>query len=337
MPPAPWLSSDHRERRGHASRRRRYRSPSRATHAQSIYYGAMTTGIASANGIEIFYETFGRPVDPALLLVMGFTAQMIVWPDEFCQRLADRGVHVIRFDNRDCGLSTHLDGVAVDLPAAMAAQATGSPITNAPYTLSTFSDDAFGLLDALGITSAHIVGASMGGMIVQTMAIEHPDRVLSMTSIMSTTGERPYFESSSEASAALLSPPPSGREEYIERSRVNGKIFGSKKYFDSDRAAELSARAYDRAFYPEGIGRQFVAIGASGDRAEGLRQLKVPTLVIHGRDDELIMPSGGLRTGELVPGSALLLVSDMGHDMPEPLWPLLVDSIASHASRSANG
>ena len=294
----------------------------------------MATAMAQSNGIEICFETIGDPANPAVLLVMGFTAQMIVWPDEFCRQLAAGDLFVIRFDNRDCGLSTHLDGVHADVEAAMLVQVAGGDPPPAPYTLSDFSQDAFGLLSSLGIDRAHIVGASMGGMIVQTMAIEHPERVLSMTSIMSTTGEPEFFESSPEAMGALLAIPPSDRETYVAQSAANGKIFGSKRYFDESTSADLAGRSFDRAFYPEGSGRQLVATVASGDRAEGLRSLTVPTLVIHGRDDDLIMPSGGLRTAELVPGSVLLLVSDMGHDMPEPLWPILLDNIVAHTRRN---
>jgi pimeloyl-ACP methyl ester carboxylesterase len=192
------------------------------------------------------------------------------------------------------------------------------------------ANDAVGVLDALSIRQAHIVGASMGGMIVQTMAIEHPERVLTLTSIMSTTGEREYGQAKPEAMAALLTPPPSERDALIENAARIGKIIASPRYFDPEKAKDRAAAAYDRAFYPEGATRQMGAIVASGDRADGLRALQVPTLVIHGRADPLIQPSGGDRTAELVQGANLLLVNDMGHDLPEPLWPFLVDVIASH-------
>ncbi len=289
--------------------------------------------LAPSNGIQLCYDTFGDPDDPPLLLVMGFMAQMTLWDERFCQRLADGGRYVIRFDNRDCGLSTKLDGQMVDLVALLTAQ-PGDPLPPVPYTLSTFSDDAFGLLDHLGLDQAHIVGASMGGMIVQTMAIEHPERVLTMTSIMSTSGEPEYFESSPEAQDALLNPPPPERDAYIDNSVKMVQLFASPRYFDEGKQRAMAAAAYDRSFYPEGAMRQLAAIRASGDRADGLLSLRVPTLVIHGRADTLIMPKGGDRTAELVPGASLLLLNDMGHDVPEPLWPVIVDAIISHTTHA---
>jgi pimeloyl-ACP methyl ester carboxylesterase len=282
--------------------------------------------------IQIEYDTFGNPSDPALLLVMGFTAQMTLWDENFCRLLADGGRFVIRFDNRDVGLSTKLDGQDVDMNAVLGALfGDGSTeMPPVPYTLSDFSNDAFGVLDALGIQKAHIVGASMGGMIVQTMAIEHPERVLTMTSIMSTTGEREYGQAAPEAMAALLTPPPTERAAYVENSASVAKVFSSPRYFDADKTKVRAAASYDRMFYPEGATRQMAAIAASGDRTDGLRALKVPTLVIHGAADTLITPSGGLRTAELIPGANLLLLDDMGHDLPEQLWPLIVDVIVSH-------
>jgi pimeloyl-ACP methyl ester carboxylesterase len=285
-----------------------------------------------SDAVEIEYDTFGNSSDPALLLVMGFTAQMTLWDENFCRMLADGGRFVIRFDNRDVGLSTKFDGQEVDLNAALAALfGDGSTeMPPVPYTLTDFANDGFGVLDDLGIEKAHIVGASMGGMIVQTMAIEHPERVLTMTSIMSTTGEREYGQAAPEAMQALLTPPPTERDAYIENSASMSKVFSSPRYFDPDKVKTRAAAAYDRMFYPEGATRQLAAIAASGDRTDGLRNLTTPTLVIHGAADTLITPSGGLRTAELIPGANLLLLSDMGHDLPEPLWPLIVDVIVSH-------
>lgn len=279
--------------------------------------------------MELEHDTFGSPADPALLLIMGFTAQMTAWPDDFCKRLADAGMFVIRFDNRDCGLSTKLDGVQVDVGAVMGAALTGQPVPAVPYTLSDMAADAVGLLDELRIERAHVLGASMGGMIAQTVAIEHPTRVHSLISVMSMTGEPEFGQAAPEAMDALLAPPPTERQAYIESASA-WMIWHSKKYQDLAAAQHEAAAAYDRSFYPEGSARQLAAIVASGERSTGLSALDVPTLVIHGRDDTLITPSGGFRTAELIPGANLLLVADMGHDMPEPLWPALVDAITSH-------
>lgn len=287
---------------------------------------------AQANGIEIEYDTFGDPGDPALLLVMGFTAQMTAWDERFCSMLADRGRYVIRFDNRDCGLSTKLDGVHVDILQVMMALGAGSPVANLPYSLSDMAADAVGLLDALGIRQAHIVGASMGGMIVQTMAIEHPERVLSLTSIMSTTGEPEYGQPHPEAMQVLLTPPPAERQAFIDQVVMGSKVFASPVYFDEATLRRRIGEGYDRSFYPEGASRQLAAIVGSGSRGEALKGVRVPTLVIHGRADTLIAPSGGERTAELVPGANLLMLNDMGHDLPEPLWPLIVDAIVSHTT-----
>ena len=286
-----------------------------------------------ATGMELEYDTFGSPSDPTMLLVMGFTAQMISWPDSFCQMLADGGLHVVRFDNRDCGLSTKLDGVTVDLPAAMAAAMSGQPVADAPYTLSDMAADAVGLLDHLGVERAHILGASMGGMIVQTIAIEHPDRCLSMTSVMSMPGDPSVGQPAPEAAGALLAPPPTSRDAYIEAS-TSSMIWHSKRYRDADATKAQAAANFDRSFYPQGAPRQLVAIYATGDRSGPLAELTVPTLVIHGRDDTLISPSGGVRTAELIPGAHLLLLADMGHDLPEPLWPIITAAVLSH-TRSA--
>lgn len=282
------------------------------------------------NGIELEYDTFGSPADPALLLVMGFTAQMIGWDEEYCRLLAGSGHHVIRFDNRDCGLSTRLDGVEVDLAAVLDAALHGSSEMPAvPYLLSDMAADAVGLLDHLGLERAHVMGASMGGMIVQTMAIEHPERLASLTSVMSTTGAPDVGRPTPEAMEALLAEPPTDRAAYIESSS-RWAVWASRRHHDPERARESAAASYDRAFYPEGGSRQMAAILASGDRTERLGGVTVPTLVIHGTDDTLIHPSGGEATAAAIPGARLLMVDDMGHDHPPALWPLLVDAITGH-------
>ncbi len=286
-----------------------------------------------SSGIDIEYDTHGDPTDPALLLVMGYTAQMIGWPDGLLAALAAKGLFVIRFDNRDCGLSTKLDGQSADPMAVLMAHLAGEAMPEVPYTLSDMAADGIGLLDHLGIERAHIAGASMGGMIVQTMAIEHPERIASLTSIMSTVGDPRVGAPTDEAREALLAPPPTERDAFIEAS-LRGRVWQSKKYFDVGFAKSQAAASFDRSFYPEGASRQLAAIYASGDRSSALAALDVPTLVIHGRDDTLISPEGGERTAELIPGARLLVVSDMGHDMPQPLWPVLVDAIAGNVRTS---
>jgi pimeloyl-ACP methyl ester carboxylesterase len=282
-----------------------------------------------STGVELEYDTFGSPDDPALLIVMGFTAQMIQWDERFCSMLADAGRFVIRFDNRDCGLSTKFDGQVVDIGSVMAAAFSGGDIPPVPYTLSDMAADAIGLLDHLGIERAHIMGASMGGMIVQTMAIEHPARVRSLISVMSTVGDTAYGAAAPEAMGVLMSPPPATRDEYIEAAPM-WMMWQSKKHRDAERTKALAAVSFDRSFYPEGGPRQLAAIIAGGDRTARLAEVTAPTLVIHGRDDTLITPSGGFRTAEVIPGAHLLFLADMGHDMPEPLWPVLTDAIISH-------
>lgn len=285
--------------------------------------------------IRLEYETFGSPDDPTVLLVMGFTSQMTAWDAEFCAAIADRGRHVARFDNRDCGLSTHLDGVRVDIDAVLAAGLDPDlEMPSVPYLLSDMAADAIGLLDHLGVDRAHIVGASMGGMIVQQMAIDHPDRVASVVSIMSTTGARDVGRPTPEAMEALLAPPPADRDEYIAAAQ-RWSVWASKRYFDIDRARAQAAASYDRAFYPEGASRQLAAILASGDRSRALAGLNVPMLVIHGTDDTLIAPDGGEHTAACVPGARLKMVDDMGHDMPPALWPDLIDAITTHHDSAA--
>jgi pimeloyl-ACP methyl ester carboxylesterase len=289
-------------------------------------------------GIELYYETIGSPADPPLLLVMGYGAQMIAWPRGFSQLLAAGGRFVIEFDNRDSGLSTKLDDAEVDIGAVMGAVGEGD-LTRArelaPYTLSDLADDCIALLDALGIERAHVLGASMGGMIAQQLAIEHEDRLLSLVSMFSNTGEPGVGQPTAEALAALLSPSPPERAAYIEVASATAMIWASRRYGDRARAEALAAESFDRGLYPEGVTRQLAAMLASGPRADGLRALELPTLVIHGLDDTLIQPDGGERTAELIAGARLMLVEDMGHDRPEPLWPVLTEAILLHTEAVA--
>ena len=282
--------------------------------------------------IEVEYDTFGKQGDPALLLIMGFGAQMVAWDVAFVKMLADRGLFVIRFDNRDCGLSTKLDGVAVDTDKVVAAALLEQPIPPVPYTLSDMANDARGLLDHLGIEKAHIMGASMGGMIAQVFAIEHPTRTASLISVMSMPGEPETMQSTPEAMTALLAVPPSDRAGFIEHSLAY-QAFQSKKYRSDDLSRKNAARDFDRSFYPQGSPRQLAAIYASGRRTEALAALKTRTLVLHGTDDTLISPVAAHRTAEIIPGAQLVMVEDMGHDLPQPLWPEVVDTIANFVAK----
>jgi len=281
--------------------------------------------------IELEYDHFGNPKDPALLLIMGFTAQMVAWEEEFCQQLADRGHFVIRFDNRDCGLSTKLHGVPSNSDAVIMAAMMETEMPPVAYTLSDMAADAAKLLDHLQIERAHIMGASMGGMIAQTFAIEHPHRTKTLISIMSQPGELTVGQPTQEAMELIVTPAPSDRDEYIAFA-PKWQLWQSKKYRSDEISRRNAIRDFDRSNYPEGGPRQMAAIYASGSRAEGLQKLQVPALVIHGTEDQLITPSGGERTAELIPNSTLLMVDDMGHDMPQPLWPLYLDAITKHTA-----
>ena len=286
----------------------------------------------TAGDVTIEYETVGSPADPPLVLVVGFGAQLIAWRRGFCERLAAAGRFVISFDNRDCGLSFKLDGRAADVSSIAAAASSGDfarAKALAPYTLSEMSDDALSLLSVLGIERAHVVGSSMGGMIAQTMAIEHPERLLTLTSMMSTTGEPEFGQSTPEATQALLTPAPADRAGYVDAIE-RSMIWRSKKYPELADARELAGQSYDRCYYPEGVTRQLAAMIASGSRAEQLRRVHIPTLVIHGLDDTLIAPSGGERTAALIPNARLMLLEDMGHDRPEPIWPQICGAILEH-------
>jgi pimeloyl-ACP methyl ester carboxylesterase len=292
---------------------------------------AMTDAFADLGEIRLCYETFGEAADPALLLVMGLGAQMIAWDTELCEQIAARGFHVIRFDNRDAGLSTFLPE-QVDVFQIMQAVGGGEPAA-VPYLLADMARDAVGLLDHLGIDRAHVVGASLGGMIAQTIAIEHPERVVSLTSVMSTTGDPDVGMPSAEAIAALLEPPPTTFEQLADRRVANAYIWGSVGLFDDDELRREAATSWARQNDPYGVARQLAAILASGSRSEALGRLTAPTLVIHGTIDNLVAPSGGERTAEVVPGAELLLIDGMGHDLPRALWPQFVDAVTTHAGR----
>ncbi|MCG8590582.1 MAG: alpha/beta fold hydrolase [Proteobacteria bacterium] len=287
---------------------------------------------APSNGIELHYECFGDPGAAPLLLVMGLGGQMILWDEEFCEQLADRGYQVIRFDNRDVGCSTWFADAGVPNPlTVMQAVATGqSP--EVPYRLEDMAADTCGLLDHLGIERAHVVGASMGGMIAQSLAIANPERVRTLTSIMSTTGNPELPPAKPEVMQLLMSPSPTERQAVIEHSLQMWKVIGSPGFpLDEERVRSRAARQFDRGFQPEGTARQMAAIVASGSRVDGLRELRVPTLVIHGVEDVLVPVSGGKDTADCVPDAKLLLIEGMGHDMPVAVWPQLLDAIDGHA------
>lgn len=288
---------------------------------------------AVSTGVELEYETHGDRGDPALLLVNGYTSQMLGWNIELVSQFVAQGLFVIRFDNRDVGLSTKLDGQRAQPAKVLAAALASEALPDVPYTLSEMAADGIGLLDHLGIDSAHIAGVSMGGMIVQTMAIEHPTRIATLTSIMSSPGDPRVGRPTPEARDALLAAPPAEREAYLAAA-ADAKVWQSRRYYDKEAVVALAAAQYDRCFYPEGAGRQLAAIYATGDRSTGLSALDVPTLVIHGRDDTLITPEGGERTAELIPGARFLFVTDMGHDLPRPLYPMFAEAIGGHIRSS---
>ncbi len=286
----------------------------------------------ATNGVELEYETFGTAQAPAILLIMGLGAQMILWDEEFCEALAHRGYRVIRFDNRDVGLSTKLEHAGMpNVAAALAAVAQGRP-PSAAYTLRDMADDTAGLLGALGMDTAHVVGASMGGMIAQTLAIAHPQRVRTLTSIMSTTGNPTLPPAAPAAMRVLMTPAPTERAAFIEYHVEVSKVIGSPGFpFDEERVRARGARVFDRGVSPAGVARQLVAILASGNRKPALASVSAPTLVVHGTADPLVPIAAGRATAEAVPGAALLEIEGMGHDLPRQVWPRLVDAIAKHA------
>ena len=288
----------------------------------------------TANRISLEYDTFGDAGGRPLLLVMGLGAQMTRWRPEFCELLADAGHYVVRFDNRDVGLSHKFDDAGVPNMAEIFMQAqSGQPVT-APYTLDDMADDAVGLLDALGIDRAHVCGASMGGMIVQTMALRHGPRLRSMVSIMSSTGNPELPKSTPEATAALLSPAGTSLDEVLERAVSVARAIGSPGYPDTPEAIRARAQAdFERSYYPVGVARQMAAIAASGNRRPHLAAVKTPTLVIHGADDPLVPLAGGIDTHEAIAGSRLEVLAGMGHDLPEPLWGDVVRHISEHTAR----
>ncbi len=289
-----------------------------------------------ANGIHLEYETFGNPSGRPLLLIIGLGAQMIHWDDDLCQDLAERGHYVIRYDNRDVGLSAKFEEAGVpDLMDTFGKLMQGEKIIP-PYTLEDMADDAVGLLDALGIRKAHICGMSMGGMIAQTFAIRHPSRVLSLISIYSTTGNPEVPQPKPEVTGLLIAPPPQEREACIEHMLgVFKTIAGSGFPVDEQWTRRIMAESFDRCFYPQGMGRQLVAILAQENRVPALAKVTAPTLVVHGTDDPLVPVEGGKDTARAIPGAQLMLIEGMGHDLPHGgAWPRIIEAITAHTQKA---
>jgi pimeloyl-ACP methyl ester carboxylesterase len=286
--------------------------------------------------IRIEYDALGDRSSPPLLLIMGLGGQMIDWDDRFCSDLAERGHYVIRFDNRDIGLSSKLEAAGTpDIMEVVGALMQGKEIQPS-YRLEDMADDAAGLLTAIGVEKAHICGASMGGMIAQTLAIRHPKRVSSLISIYSTTGNPELPQPKPEVMEFLIAPPPEERDAYIEYTvRLFRTISGRGFPFDEEWTRELAARRYDRSFYPQGIARQLAAVLAQENRKPDLASVAAPTLVIHGADDPLVPVEGGRDTAEAVPGAELMIIEGMGHDLPHGgAWPRIADAIAEHTRRA---
>jgi pimeloyl-ACP methyl ester carboxylesterase len=285
---------------------------------------------AKVGPVDIVYETIGDPSDPPLLLVMGLGMQLIHWDIELCERFAERGFHVIRFDNRDAGLSTKIRAPVPNVMALMA----GMP-AKVPYRLSDMATDTFGLLDHLGVERAHVVGASMGGMIAQQMAIEAPERVLSLASIMSMTGDRWSGTPKLRVWSVLMRRAPHDRDSYVEYFARVFRMIGSPAYRpDDERVRELAGATYDRGLHPAGTARQLAAVLTSGSRTAALRELDVPAVVIHGEADPLLPVRGGIATAKAIPGAELITVPGMGHDLPRELWPTFVEAIGRNAERA---
>lgn len=287
--------------------------------------------VVRVGDLDLCWQRFGDPEAPPMLLIMGLGSQMILWPDGFCELLADRGFGVIRFDNRDAGRSTVLD----DAGSPSISQALAGDVASARYTLSDMAGDAAGLLEALEIERAHVVGASLGGMVAQTLAIEQPERVLTLASIMSSTGDPAVGRPTPVGMEALTSKAPTDREGYIESTVRARAMIGSPGFpRDEEDARDIAARMYERGYHPDGTLRQAVAIVASGDRTARLRELDVPTVVIHGEDDVLIGVTGGQATAAAIPGAHLVLIPGMGHDLPAGVWETIADAVVANVERA---
>ena len=282
--------------------------------------------------LQIYYETFGSPANPPLLLVNGLGSQCINYRNEWCIRFAEAGHFVIRYDNRDVGLSSKFTAAAADVASFLVDAATGRPV-HPPYRLSEMASDGLAVLDDLGIARTHVVGVSMGGMIVQTMAIENPERLLTLTSVMSTTGDPDVGQPTKEAQERIMAVPPEDREGFVAGQLAGLRIWGSPACFDEERLTANAIEMFDRCFDPSGRNRQLMAIIASGSRTAGLGQVRVPALVVHGSADTLVDPSGGRRTADAIPGARFVLLDGMGHDTPPQYWDEMVDLVTAHTGQ----
>ena len=291
----------------------------------------MNEQFATVGDLSLCYETFGDESDPALLLIMGLATQMLGWNEDFCRQLAERGFRVIRFDNRDVGRSSRIDSVPPPKPLELLTRR----IKRVPYTLEDMADDAAGLLTALAIERAHVVGASMGGMIAQSLAARQPARVSSLVSIMSTTGNRFKGQPAFRVYPTFLARPPRTKEDSVERIARLFKMIGSPGFErDEEELRAMAALAWDRDSSRTGTARQLAAIIASGDRTPDVRRITAPTLVIHGAKDLLVRPSGGRATARAIPGARLLMIDGMGHDLPRGAWPRIVEGMVENAARA---
>jgi pimeloyl-ACP methyl ester carboxylesterase len=289
--------------------------------------------VARAGNVDIAWDSFGDPHGKPLLLIMGLGLQMIAWDDEFCGALAARGFYVIRFDNRDVGLSTNFDAYGDPNPLQVWDELRKKRPVHAPYLLRDLADDAAGVLDAAGVKAAHVAGVSMGGMVAQELAIRHPERVLTLTSIMSNTGATDVRGPSFETIGALLVPFPPDRKGFIARSiEVARTLHGGGFPFEDARIRAVAAHSYDRAYRPGGVRRQLICIWLSGDRTAELQKLRVPALVIHGDADPLVPVDGGRAAARAIPGARLEIIPGMGHELPRPIWTRVVDGITALAA-----
>ncbi len=291
----------------------------------------------SANDITIEYESFGTPSDPTILLIMGLGMQLIAWPEQFCVELASRGYRVIRYDNRDTGFSTKFNGEKTPSVLSLVIRSALRLPIRVAYTLSDMADDAVGLLDALHVSVAHIVGASMGGMIAQNFAASYPERIHTLTSVMSTSGHRSLPGADPLVSRHLFRSRPNGndREAVIAHSMRTVELIGSRAYpIDDETRREMVSISFDRCYFPSGFVRHIGAIIKDGDRRRRLGTIAVPTLVIHGREDPLVPLAGGIDTAKHIPGAQLAVIDDMAHNFPVELWPRIIDLITSHAKQS---